>query len=411
MTTFSNSRLLVAGDVDTGRGQLGIGWAGTATTGTLWSLRSGGNHYSMTSASSITITLPDVGTGSSQAQPGYWATIVNTGSNLITVQNFAAVTINTLAAGKSAMYIAVATAFAASNWVLQYDTSNYNAATTLQQAYNTSGTAYPQILLSSTNGAVKIQDNSTPIDAPLFNVLTSAAASIFRIGNSTFPNSAAFFGGNNNAIRTFVVGTGTASSADAVVFGSGTASGANTFIVGTSSASGAGSTILSDSSFAGTYSGVGIFYQLYTGGTWIYGGVVQEGITKTSPNRRTLFFSATTAVTTGLIAIPILTTVSNTTYRLTVTAYGRDATITSAVSATHIINALVTDLVGVASLVSQQLSTIETVGYTSVPSNAVLSVATNVVTLTLQAPDNINGGFTIGTMDYRVIVEYSSLTE
>jgi hypothetical protein len=414
MTTLSNSRMVLNGDIDTGRGQLGMGWAGTAVTGALWSLRSGGNHYSIASASAIIITLPDVGTGSTQAQPGYWVTIINTNvTDTITVNNFAGTTINTLTGGNSAMYIAVDTAFAASNWVIQYDTSGYSSVTNLQQAYNASGisTVTPQIVLNALS-TLKIQDNATPIALPLFTVSDNAGANIFRISNSTNTNNAAFFGGTSTGLRSLAVGTGTASAANTVVFGTGTASAANAFVLGTSTASGAGSTILSDASFTGTYTGVGVFYQLYAGGSWIYGGAVQEGTTKTSPNRRTLFFSGTTAITTGLVLISgIVTTASSTTYRITVTAYGRDANVASAVSATHVINALVTNLSGTATIVSQQLTTIETAGYTTTPSNAVLSAATNVVSLTLTAPDNINGGFTTGTMDYRVIVEYSALTE
>jgi len=381
MTTLSNSRFTIAGDIDTGRGQLGIGWAGTAVTGTLWGLRSGGNHYAINCASNITITLPDVGTGSTQAQPGYWATIINTSStNSITVNNFGATLINTLPAGKSAMYIAVATSFAATNWVLQYDTTTYDSSGTLQQAYNASGTANPQILLNTTFGAVKIQDNSTPIGATLFNVLNSTGNPIFRVGNTTFPNSVSVFSGSVGA--------------------------SNSFGVGSSSLNGAGSVLLGDSTIVGSFTGATIFYQVFTGGSWAYAGSVQEGTTKTSPNRRTLYFLIN-AVTTSGVATNLFTPTANTSYQVTVTAYGRDATNTSAVSATHIIDALVTNITGTLLVVSQQLRTIETPGYTSIPSNAVLSINSTNVSITLTAPDNTSAG----TMDYRVILEYSALTE
>lgn len=413
MTTLSNNRTIINGDIDTGRGQLGIGWAGTATAGPLWSLRSGANHYAMTSATTITLVLPDVGTGATQAQPGYWFTVRNTGTNTITFNNFAGATINALAGGVSAMYIAVATSFASSNWVVQYDTTTYGAATTLQQAYNASGTATPQITLSSTNGAVKIQDAATPIGAALFSISDSVAANIFRIGNSTNSTNAGFFGGTSTGLRSFAVGTGSATGANSVLFGSGTASSTNQFVVGPSTASGAGSTILSDASFTGTYSGTGVFYQLYNGGSWAYSGGIQEGTTKTSPNRRTLYSNNNGITVAGSpITLFSFTGTVGTTYSLRIVAYGRDAVTASTVSATHFLDALVVFTgAGVGTVISQQLRTIETAGYTTTTSNAVLSINTTNVVLTLNAPDNVSGGSATGLMDYRVVTEYSSLSE
>lgn len=421
MTTFSNSRFTISGDVDTGRGQLGIGWSGVATTSALWSLRPGANHYLISSAAPITITLPDVGTGSTQAQPGYWVTIANVNAtDAITINNFAASTLATLTGGKGIMLVATTTV--AANWVIQYDTTSYGGGTSLQQAYNSSGIANPQITLSSTNGALKVYDAATPI-ASLLNIANNAGTTNYlRVFNSvtgTQTPAVILFGGaitaTGAANNLFIVGSGSISgvaTSGSVVFGSGSTSASGTFLVGQQTVSGANTTALSDGSatFSGaTYSGTNTFYQLYTGGSWAYSGATQEGTTKTSPNKRTLYFSAN-AVTTAGATTALFTSATSTTYRVTVTAYGRDPITSSAVSATHIIEALVTNLSGTATVVNQQLRTIETAGYITIPSNATLTAATNVVSVNLVAPDNVNGPGTTG-MDYRIICEYCALTE
>lgn len=68
---------------------------------------------------------------------------------------------------------------AASNVPLTFTTCGAGSASTLQDAYTASGTASPQILLSSTNGGIEINDAATPIGASLFAIQNNAATATY----------------------------------------------------------------------------------------------------------------------------------------------------------------------------------------------------------------------------------------
>lgn len=422
MTTLSYNRTTIDGDLDVGRGQLGIGWSGSTASASLWSLRRGANHYVIDPLSlSTTVTLPAVGTGSTQAQPGHWLTIANiSGSNSIVVNNSSSVTISTVTPGNSVMIIADSNV--ASNWIQQYNTSGYGSST-LQSAYDASGTSNPQILLSNANGSVKIDDASTPL-GPLFELRNNAGSySYLTVGNT--PSGAqnpsvTMIGSTTSAANTVAMIGSTVSGSGSVGMASSNVGSANTLAFGTiTTTSGAsGSVALCDSGSAYTgYSLPNVSYQVFRGGEHHFGGAIRPGTSKTSPNQCNFYVNANGVTTVGTTITllgstsTIVSSFANSTYSITLQIYGRDATAPGATSVIHELNALsVTSATNVPTLLSQRIDTSQTPGFTTVAGSATLLTTATDVTLTLIAPDNVTAPTGAG-MDFRIFGSYRVLSE
>lgn len=462
MTSLSNNRITVDGDIDSGRGQLGLGWSGSTISTSLWSLYRGANHYIVdpTSASTI-ITLPAVGTASSQAQSGHWLTIANVSSttNNIVINNNSATTITTITPGNSAKIIANSSTV--NNWVIQYNTSNYTS-TTLQQAYDASG-AITQIVLSNTNGSLKINDATTPLlynfeiynnigsyhyfasgnfpsgtQNPYIIMLGSTAnasntisaigsatnannsvAMINSIVNSSGTNSFSVAGSTVNAANTAAIVNATVTGTGSVGLSSANVASANTLGFGTiTTASGAsGSVAFCDSGSVYTgYSLPNVMYNVFRGGEQHFGGSIRPGTSRTSPNQCNFYVTnngvTTTGVTINLIGSTstIVSSFANSTYSITLQIYGRDATSPSLVSLIHEVNAVsVTNASNVPTLLSQRTDTSQTVGFTN-PGSITLATTATDLTLFISCPDNVTAPAGAG-MDFRIFGSYRVITE
>lgn len=363
MTTLSNVRTTIDGDINVGRGQLGYGWSGTTSSSLLWSLQQGANHYAITpSVLGTIITLPQVGTGSTQAQPGHWLTIANTSTTLnLTVNNSSGTTIGILTPGNSLKIIA--DSIAASSWVVQYNTSGYGVSTTLQGAYNASGTTNPQITLTNAFGSLKLADAATPLTslfeihnnaglyhylrvgnstsgsqtpyigllgstvtssqsdnlAAIGSTITGAATSIALIGSNVTStaatgnniaaigstvsnpaiNSAALINSTVSGNRSVGISGATISGNDSIGFRS-TVSGNSSVAFGTVTINQNGCVALCDSQSAYTgYTSPQTFYATFTGGEQRYGGATNIGTSKTSPNEITFYVTRNNVTTAG----------------------------------------------------------------------------------------------------------------
>lgn len=435
MSIPSFNKYDIDGDVNVGRGQLGLGWRGTSASTQLWTLFRGANHYIIDpSTAAITITLPVVGTGSAQAQPGHWVTIanINSGTNVINVVNSASAAVVTITAGNSAKLIA--DSGSALFWVVQYNTSGYGAATTLQAAYNASGPT-TQIVLTATNNSLKINDATVPLSS-LFNLQNNAGSYVYfsarnttagsqtpaitMLGSTTSAaNTLAAINSTTSATNSVGILNSTVSASGSVGLASSTVNSTNTLGFGTiTTASGAsGSVALCDSSSAYTgYSTPNTFYGVFTGGEQHFGGGVRPGTTRTSPNQISFYVSVNNVTTTGTTINLIgststfVTSLASSTYSITLEIYGRDATSPSTVSARHKLEGLsVTNGTNVPTLIGQTVYTSETPGFTTIPASATFATTATDLTLTLVAPDNVTAPAGAG-MDYRIYGEYRVLT-
>lgn len=387
MSVLSNNRQYINGDLYVGRGQLGLGWRGSATTGTdLWSLTYAANHYLIDpSTNNAIVVLPVVGTLNTQAQPGHWVTIINIATiNNLVINNSSGVTVATLSPSKSIMFIADSAAV--TSWVVQYDTSTYGIPTTLQGSYNASAGANPQIQLTSAGSQLRIRD------------YTANTTDIFSISNNA--NTYKYINASNNGSNnTHFVGllNGNANS------------GTNNASIGSMTVDGNGIIGVCDSVTAYTgYNTSNRYYTVFTNGEHHYGGAINEGTAKTSPNER-ITYSTINAVTTAGTTINIAV-LPSTTYSFNIDIYGRDVTTSSLVSVRHKLEALVAvNAANTPSVIGQTISTMETIGFTSFPANATLGISGTNVTLTVNAPDNVVAPSS--AMDFRVVIKANILTE
>jgi len=348
-------------------------------------------------------------------------TIVNISStNTIVVNNSSAVTISTITPGNSVMIIA--DSGVVNSWVQQYNTSGYSD-TTLQGAYDSSGITNPQILLSNTNGGIKINDASTPLGS-MFQLHNNAGAfNYFAVGNS--PAGAqnptvTMIGSTTTAANTVAMINSTVSGAGSIGMASASVAGANTLAFGTiTTASGAsGSVALCDSGSAYTgYSLPNVSYQVFRGGEHHFGGAIRPGTSKTSPNECNFYVNTNGVTTTGTtIALigstsTIVSSFANSTYSITLQIYGRDATAPGTTSVIHELNALsITSAANVPTLLSQRIDTSQTPGFTSIAGSATLAATATDITLTLIAPDNVTAPAGAG-MDFRIFGSYRVLSE
>lgn len=398
MSVVSANRHLIDGDIGTGRGQLGLCYSGSGVTGPLWNIYRAGNRYNISPVSAVTISLPVVGTAVTEAQPGHWVTISNTATNsanTITITNSDALTLNTLPIGKSAMYVADLNV--AAKWVIQYDTGNYGNATTLQQAYNASGSANPQIALN-TFGALKINDSATPVDALLQLKNNAGTYTYMDVGNATT--------GSQTPMVSFLNANNAAGNSG--VFASGSV---------TVSASNSGVTAFADSNSTTVSDGINTFQTSFVGGSVAYGGTTRAatGTAKTSPNERMLWVTANGVTTAGTTisfsggSYPNTFIFPNGSYHVEATLLGRD--IASSVSVSHKLSAMLTFVASTGSVLGNTIDTRETPGYTSIFSSASFGISGTTLQLTLNAPDNISGGTVSGQMDFRGYVKIITLIE
>lgn len=118
--------LFKTGDIDVGRSQLGLNWSGTPSSVNLWDNYFAANRYCITATSNLSINLPEIGTLATQAQPGYWVTIVNDADSApftVTVFDSTGLTqLGILYPTCSLCAIAIA---ATNDWTITQNTSDY----------------------------------------------------------------------------------------------------------------------------------------------------------------------------------------------------------------------------------------------------------------------------------------------
>jgi hypothetical protein len=374
-TTLSQTRSLVDSDVNAGRSQLGLSWTGPlGVPTTLWSLLRGGNRYLVTPSANVTITLPVVGIASTEAQPGYSILLGNNSSTFtITVNNSAAVLVASLAPGRSAI-------LTSNNTIAPFWSVSLVSPTTLQEAYNSSGVANPKIALTDAFGTLRINDSPTAA-AEVFAVNNDGgASSYFRVGNAASPADSPFIG----------------------AFG-GAATATNCVVIGPTSSSVANSVILTDSSAVPINALANSFNTTFSGGETAYGGIVREGTTLTSPNKRFSWFSADAVTIAPFVISTGITLNGNSTYSVEAEIYGRDSA--SEVSASIKLRALITTLAGTPTIAGSVVSeVIETPGFTVVPASATFTFSGLLLQITMTAPDNIAGNMVVrGELTYRVL--------
>jgi hypothetical protein len=391
MSTSSGNVFTVDGDIDSGRGQLGIAWSGTTTSATLWSLRRGGNRYNINSVTDITITLPVVGTATAQAQPGYCVIISSRSANAITVVNSSAVTVSTISGNSSAEFVADTNV--ASGWSVIFNTSTYGgSSSSLQVAYDTSAATDPQITLSDTFGAVKVRDSPTPSAALLTLSNTAGSLNYFNVGN-------AVAGSQLPVITMF----------GAAVSGAGTQ---NVLAVGPVTVPAANANGIAFTDTALTMDDCSRSFQTtYLNGSNHYAGATRAatGVAKTSANERTMWISANAVPTAGAI-IFTTTMIANATYKLKAHLVGRDVVAASGTSVTHELSAMVVLIASASTTYGNIIQSIAVPGFTNIFSTATFSSSGTTLNLTANAPDNVNGGAG-GTMDFRGYVKLTVLVE
>jgi hypothetical protein len=391
----SASRFIVE-DVLVGRGQLGYGYSatGVAASTTLWSLARANKYAIEATAGGITITLPPVGTGANEAQPGHDLTIKNfdIGSNAFTIANsLAAPVVGSLPIGGAVKLVADPNA--ANDWYVVFITPDTEFQT-MQDTYNRSGvvSAVPKIQLSTLYGVLDIRDEDVGDElAKLFSIANfGGAIEHFGIGNGV-PGTA-------TPIITALNGTAAGMSNSVAVGGALTTSGADADVI-----------LLADPSSGFSFADVSS--QQITAFPTILktAGDVQVGTTLTSANEYTVWASSDLVNALTPTAIALISLADNTTYRVTVDVVGRDADPTSTVSSAHTLTALVTRLGLVSTVQTQSDLGFDSPGYTS-PSVANLSAAASTLSLNFTAPNNITDAGTTGTMPSRVVVTYSALS-
>jgi hypothetical protein len=390
----SASRFIVE-DVLVGRGQLGYGYSatGVAASTTLWSLARANKYAIEATAGGITITLPPVGTGANDAQPGHDLTIKNSddSTNSFAIVNDGASVTYTPALPIGGAVKLVADTNANGNWYVVFITPDTEFQT-MQNTYDRSGvvSAVPKIQLSTLYGVLDIRDASTEL-AKLFTIANDTGAiEHFGIGNGV-PGTA-------TPIITALNGTAAGMSNSVAVGGALTTSGADADVI-----------LLADPSSGFSFADVSS--QQITAFPTILktAGDVQVGTTLTSANEYTVWASSDLVNASTPTAIALISLTDNTTYRVTVDVVGRDADPTSTVSSAHTLTALVTRLGLVSTVQTQSDLGFDSPGYSN-PSVANLSAAASTLSLNFTAPNNITDAGTTGTMPSRVVVTYSALS-
>jgi hypothetical protein len=232
---LSNSRFIVE-ELITTRGQLGQGYSSTfAANITLWTDVPQANKYMLSpTVAALSVTLPTVGQATAEAQPGHHIYIYNySTTNAFTIlDNNAAPFL--LSPESGALYVAD-TAIAPGNWHEILNSSSYNTATSLQQAYNRSVLLGddPKILIDSTKSPVTIRDSIFAPGAPvIFQIQDhTGAVPILTVGNSSsYKKVVSLFNGSytNNCSDSFIV-KGSANNSNSAVF-YGTLDGADSFV-------------------------------------------------------------------------------------------------------------------------------------------------------------------------------------
>jgi hypothetical protein len=271
---MSNTQLLFEGDINTGRGQFGFSEFFTLTGSvTLWTQFPDRPHryFLDPNGTDRNVTLPEIGTGSANAQPGHHLIIKHTGvANTLTILGFDASTVTTLST-EDTVWLTAQTA--TSTWqVVGPLPPGADNPHTLQNAYDDS-TSGADIQIGS-NGPVNVKnDAADPSTQKLFHVTNNAKTTDFFVVQpiSATQSSIGIGGGassttagtisigqaaNASGVDSVAIGqSAAASGADAFAIGdNATASGARSFALGTSANTGsqAGAMVMSDGQAATT---------------------------------------------------------------------------------------------------------------------------------------------------------------
>jgi hypothetical protein len=173
----SPSKFIIDGDIDTGRGQLGITANGTlqGVINDLWLLSSPYKpaRYILDATGNVSIQLPIIGLLQTDASVGHHIMIHNISVFNITIQNSSLVNIYVIPPGLYTLLTAIG---APGNW--DYTTLGGVSSVTLQSAYDNGNTIF-----ESLNREVLIQDNAG-YNPSILDIQAPAGNSLFKIGNS-----------------------------------------------------------------------------------------------------------------------------------------------------------------------------------------------------------------------------------
>ncbi len=271
---MSNTQILIEGDFNSGRGQLGFSEFFTMTGDiTLWTQFTDRPHryFLDPDGTDRNVTLPEIGTGSANAQPGHHMIIKHTGTtNTLTLLGFDASTVTTLSTEDCVWLTAES---ATSTWqVVGPLPPGADNPHTLQNAYDDS-TSGADIQIGA-NGPVNVKnDVLDPSTQKLFHVTNNAKTTDFFVvqpinatqssvgiggGASSTTAGTISIGQNANASAIDAVAIGqsaSASGADAIAIGdNAVASGSRSVAIGTSANTGsqAGTVVVSDGQAAVT---------------------------------------------------------------------------------------------------------------------------------------------------------------
>lgn len=272
-TAISNT---LQGDFNSGRGQFGrtFNQDTPIAGGALWTVfPSRPNKYLINGGlANQTFTLPLIGTGSNEAQPGHniWIKNIGTTNNLI-IQNSAAAAVITLPPDGSVNLVAT-NAPVANTWIRFADSTAIVSGGTLQTAYDASIVAAddPQIVITS-----------APVTVG--NAVGDAANDLFKVTNNADTND-------------FMRVRGVSASTSSVAIGPQVTN------------SIAGSVVLSDGNLPITTTTTNQLLSTFNNGELLIGGVDNTntpvtrnmpGVSQTAPNELTRMYKITT---TGIVA-------------------------------------------------------------------------------------------------------------
>lgn len=205
----------IPGDFNVGRGSLGrIGQLTMSGNITLWTTFDARPHRYMLDAGGAdrTVTLPVIGTASGEAAVGHTLVVMNTGAtNTIELLDSGAGSIATLSMGQSATVTATV---AATTWEVVIFSTGSTGVATLQTAYDNS-TINPEIVLSTTRGAVEIANTTVDTAMELFVISDNGggtyANDFMVVENKTgagFGPAIAFGGASTGGAGSFVISDG-----------------------------------------------------------------------------------------------------------------------------------------------------------------------------------------------------------
>lgn len=313
LNTVSSQRFDEKGDFTTHGGMLGMSHTtDIAASATLWSIAPRYNRYILNpTAGGVVITLPAIGNAAFEAETGVQHGFDifiknNSATNSLALNSDGAVLVTNISAGQSAHISADINS--ANDWyiigIAASDSGDIPSIENLQDAYDESGAGVPKIQLSAANGGLTVQDNATETAEPLSVKKSDGTTSLLTVRNvtpGTDTPALEALGGSSSASGAVAIGDGAVSSA-------------------------AGSVTITDGSAAVTNADAGSKLEMFPGGFKQLGGATQVGTANSDPYNEVLFFKAENVATTSGSAttINVLTMDDNTSYRILITAIGRD---------------------------------------------------------------------------------------